>query len=343
MSTRRGRSTYKPKQRRTWKDRFGSSHLRILAIVGIVVFLVVDVILIGLALNSTKAVDDHATPRPVPSFTSEPRSTESPAPTATPTAAADASTGSVPASSARFLTAGDATTLWRATAGSCTGTPAVIERSSDAGSTWQPLSTGSFGIRGVLSLEADNSTDVRIIGGSGTACTVGAFVSYTSGDFWAVDTGALDAATYSQPAGANGTADASAATIIDGKPATAACDDVRQIVTTDSGVVAVCPDGLHLQQPGVAAWISLPASGVLSVRDSNEGLWIASGGVPGCSGVSVQSLGGSLSGSSTATVHGCATEASTSGAQAVAVSGSTVWLWSGDRVLRSGDTGATWA
>ncbi|MFZ4893082.1 hypothetical protein ACL9RL_01380 [Plantibacter sp. Mn2098] len=339
MSTRRGRSRSRSRAQQSTRERFfGSRQRQILAIVGIGLFVAIDVVLIALALQSVKPTPTTETPRTPSGFGAEfdtPSPTPSPTPSSTPPAAA------AQPSAARFLVAGDASTLWRATAGSCTGTRALIERSVDAGATWQPLTTGTFDVRAVYALTATNATDVRIVGATDAACTPGAFVSYTSGDFWAVDANALAGASYLQADAAG----ASVSALINGATVPPACDAMQQLVTTSTGPTVVCADGLHTWNSSTSTWSTTPLSGVRAAAAGAAGAdatRLAIIGSPGCTGVSVQELDATPTATTVPATLGCAATAGADGAIALAGSGASLWVWSGDAVVRSLNSGNTW-
>lgn len=308
-------------------------HWIIAAVVG---FLALDVLLVGMAFSLNRT-GPHQEPGPIPTFSSSPNvapstapspsASPSPSPSATPKVAAVA-----PAP--RFLAAVSATEAWRASPGTCPGTSAVIERSSDKGATWQKLDTGNDAVHQIVSLINANRTRASVIGPAGTDCKVGFFTSFTQGQDWAPYPDNLAGATYLDPQNP-------AKLHVGGQLESAPCAKALQLRYNDAAMAVMCQDTVF-ERTDTPTWTSVPVPGVLSIATSGSGYLLATSGAAGCAGVQIATLPSPVKADSTPRPVGCA--ASVTGPEAVTVSqsGTSVWLWTGNTTLVSTDGGITW-
>lgn len=314
---------------------------RVWALVGVIVFLLADVALVGIALAATRPVD-HGTPAPAPSFSSDPSVSTPAATSPAATSPATASPANAPPATAvpgaeaapRFLSAVSASEAWRATPGSCPGPDAVIERTTDAGVTWQALSTGKNAVHRVAAL-AGASVVTSVVGASGNDCAVGFFSTFTNGQFWAPYPGNLGGASYIDPRD-------HAIVHTPVGPVSAPCDTALQVVTARDAATAVLCAGSVFERTDHGSWASAQTPGVLALTTSDTGYTLAVAGVPGCPGVAIEALRSPLDADARPTMIGCATAVATPQAVTLSQSGRTLWLWSGDTVWISSDGGATW-
>jgi len=331
MTTKRGRSTYRPSSKpESWRDRLGSRR-RVLVIVGLALFLVADVILVGLALTANGRSSGNETQRPLPTF-----GTASPTPTPTPTeepAAAEEATG-------RFLVAGSADVLWRASEGTCE-IPAVVERSTDAGANWSVLPTGTaFDLRTVLALSATSADDLQVVGAAGADCAVGGFSSTDAGDTWQLAPDLLSTVAYEAPASADG----ATPVVLSGQPVAAPCPAIDVLTAGSDRTIAACSAVLAEWNAAAGSWSAIPFAGIHAATVQPEQILFAARGVPGCSGLGVMRVaGGELTSSSGTESIGCVADADVAAPAALASSDAVVWLWVGDALLRSSDGGVSWA
>lgn len=328
MTTKRGRSTYRPSSRpETLRERLGSRR-RVLVVIGLALFLIADVVLVGLALTANGRSTDSPTQRPLPTFGTS--ATPTPEPTEEP-AAAEA-TG-------RFLLAGSADVLWRATEGACDA-PAVVERSSDGGATWSPLPTATaMDLRVVHALTATGPDDLQLVGATGADCVVGGFSSDDAGDTWS---GAPDLPTTVAYETAPST-DGSTAVVLGGQPVALPCPAVDVLTTTPDRTVVACAAVLAEWDAATGAWAAIPFAGIHAVDVDAEQILFAARGVPGCTGLGLLRVAGSAltSGSVTENV-GCVPDADVAAPAAMASLDDASWLWVGGAVLRSSDGGSSW-
>lgn len=328
MTTKRGRSTYRPSSRpESWQERLGSRR-RVLIIVGLALFLVADVVLVGLALTANGRSTDTPTQRPLPTFGTS--ATATPEPSEEPAAAE--STG-------RFLLAGSTNVLWRATEGTC-DVPAVVERSTDAGVTWAVLPTGTaMDLRIVHALTATGPDELQLVGAAGADCSVGGFASTDAGDTWSAAPDLPTTVAYETTPAPDG----STAVVLDGQPVAAPCPAVEVLTANTDRTVVACSAVLAEWDATTGSWTAIPFAGIHAVDVDAEQILFAARGVPGCTGLGVLRVSGSIltSGSATENV-GCVADADVSAPAAMSAIEGTSWLWVGDAVLRSTDGGGSW-
>jgi len=301
---------------------------------GLGLFLVVDVVLVGIALNTGRAPSGAAAEEPVPTAEggTEPEAVVAPEPT--PPAAAVLAVAPT-----RLLVALTDRIAWRATTGACPDTPALPERTSDSGATWEPTdATGPTDLRSIRSILVEGAEEASLVGQSPVNCEamfVRTFVGGANyeefadglGDAWFVDP--LNGAELHSPSG----------------NFTAPCATALALAARDtSGAAVLCSDGtIYLTADAATTWsapVEIP--GALTVTGSGDGYTVAVAGDESCDGVQLVGL------SETADVDplGCLpsgqTPESLVGNVAVSVADDTMWLWAGDALVRSGDGGKTW-
>lgn len=329
MTTKRARSTYRPSNRpESWQERLGSRR-RVLVIIGLVLFLIADVVLVGLALTANGRSTDTPTQRPLPTFGTS--ATATPEPSEEPAAAE--STG-------RFLLAGSADVLWRATEGTCDA-PAVVERSTDAGATWSVLPTGTaMDLRIVHAMTATSPDDLQLVGAAGADCIVGGFSSADAGDTWSAAPDLPTTVAYETTPSADG----STAVVLSGQPVAAPCPAVDVLTTTAERTVVACSAVLAEWDATIGSWTAIPFAGIHAVDVDAEQILFAARGVPGCTGLGVLRVVGSvLTAGSTSDAVGCVPDADVAAPAAMSSVEGTSWLWVGDAILRSTDGGSSWA
>jgi hypothetical protein len=292
------------------------------AIIGIAAFLLIDVALVAWALTSTHP-KVSATPGPIPTFTNRPATpTATPTPTPPPAPTAQAAP--------RLLIAVSATVAYRATPGACTGGDTVFEKSTDAGASWQASDTGQYKFHTMLALSDASDTRVSAVVGAGTDCKIGAYSSFTGGQFWQEYPQNLPSASYIDPADRS-------KIHTGGAVQPAPCPAALQLASSANSTAVLCADTVFTRA-GDGTWASAPVPGVLALAPSGSGYTLAVAGAAGCPGVSIQSL---PVGGSPAAV-GCDASVTEPVEVTLAQQGQTLWLWSGDAVAVSADAGATW-
>ena len=281
---------------------------RVLAIVLVAALAVVVVVLSALALQRSNAGVDAQSANPVPSFS---LGVGAESPTPTPEAAA----GAPPE---RFLTAG-AGPVWRATAGVCDGAEPLVERSVDGGATWADVTPRYRELTQVFALEAFAGTEAEMVG-SVAACEVQALRTYTQGTYWDSYPDVLATSRYLMP---------SDATVVtpDG-PAAAPCAAPHGLRAADA-LALVCDGAAWAQLPG-ADWVALPPTGVAAVAVVGVDVVVAHAG-DACAGIALTRFAGGDG--NAAEPVGCAEGADASAPTALAASGDSFLVWSGDSLV----------
>ncbi len=308
--------------------------LRRLATPGLIAFVVLDIVLVGLALRST------STPPPATgavATTSSASDTGSPSPT--PSASA---TGSPTASATRPAAPEPLTTLivglskavaWRAEVGSCAKGGSSLAVTTDGGSTW--ASAGAPFPR-IVRVRPDSSQSAFAVGGDSGCHAVFASTS-NQGDGWSSG-GPLDRAWYRDPA--------KPAVVHAPGPATSTPCGRRDVldlaVISYSGARALCDGGLVVSTSDTGATWSdagrVAGAVALAIQASSPSqTFVAAVGTSSCAGVTIRRLG------KKATLS-CArsSDLALPGQVALSVVNGGGWLAVGARTLRSTDSLATW-
>lgn len=295
------------------------------AIIGICAFLVFDALLVAWALTATHP-SSPGKAGPIPTFTNYPQ-TFTPTPTSTD-APASASMTAAP----RVLVAVSATEAYRATPGACTGGDTVIEKSTDAGATWNALDTSGYGFHTTLALYDATDTRLSAVEGAGASCAPSTYSSFTGGQFWQEYPQNLSSATYVDPEDASTIHTAAGAE-------DAPCSAALKVSAASNSTAVLCAGAVYTRT-GSGDWSAAQIPGVLALTTAaDSGYTLAVSGVTGCSGIAIETL---AVGGASPTLTGCLTSATSPAGVTLARSGSTLWLWSNDTVSISGDGGVTW-
>ena len=159
----------------------GSRH-RFFTYVAVALFVLVDVALIGWALNSTRGAPAAPQALELPVATTlQVESTETPTPE--PTAAAPTFTLAEAVTPTRIITALNATTAWRAETGPCPATPAEPEYTLDGGVTWTTTdATGPTGVTAIQSITVEADGIASMVALAGTDCAPEFVKTFVAGD-----------------------------------------------------------------------------------------------------------------------------------------------------------------
>ncbi|MGG7452668.1 hypothetical protein ACQ3HE_17335 [Plantibacter auratus] len=293
-------------------------------------FLVADVVLVGLALTANGGSSDPGTQRPIPTFGGTSSTPASPEATEEPAAAEPTK---------RFIAAGSATVLWRATQGTCE-VPAVVERSEDAGVTWAVNPTAqAFDLRVVYGLTATSEDEVQLVGSAGAECAVGGFSSTDAGDTWDSSPELLSTVAYQTPVAPDG----STAVVMGGQPVAAPCPAVEVLAADETRTVTACSAVLAEWDASNGSWTAIPFAGIHAVELQPEQILFAARGVTGCAGLGVVRVPGTTLTSTSAPENvGCVAEADLTAPAALTSAEGASWLWVGDTLLTSPDGGVSW-
>jgi hypothetical protein len=314
------------------RRRRGAHKNRPLVLAALAAFVIVDVGLVALALTGANHdVDSDAAPLvPTASSAASPEDEPTPQPT-DPDEDLIAPTW--------FLSAVDATTAYRASAGACPATtPPVLQKSTDSGSTWVSAAV-TTDLASVFRVQAVDSTYAYLVGLGGESCEPGLTATYTSGvgfqtypdrveSTWYLDP--QDLTSVQSPAGQMDVPCVDPVSIAptDDNAAALLCADRSVFRTIDSG--STWDAGSEV--PGAAALASTGTSYVLAAQ-----------GVEGCTGVSIIGLG--TDGDEPVAV-GCSGDRPVASAPnqelTLSAAAGTVWLAIGESAAVSLDGGVTW-
>jgi hypothetical protein len=306
-----------------------SSRRRIWIYLGVIAFVLVDILLISWALGSRGPDTAATTAGPIPSFT--------PQSTATPTPTAETPTVVVPPS--RILSALDGTTAWRATTGDCR-VAATPEISTDSGETWSATdATEAVQVTAVQSLAVVSDSVIELVGLDADDCSPQFARSFVTGEDYSLAPNLLGDQWYVDPA--DRTTVHTPAEIVD-----APCDSVVALAMRSATEAALlCSDAqLFTTQNAGAAWSdSVTIRGAVNLAVTEMGYVIATVGLPECAGVQLIALSVEPP---TATPTGClpADEPAETmqGNVAVTEAAGTLWVWAGESLERSIDQGTSW-
>jgi hypothetical protein len=288
-----------------------------------VLFLAVTALIIG-TLASTR-IDAPASSEP---YTPSPLVTPTPQPTASVTKHPPPT---------RLLLALSATAAWRAPVGSCPGTPATLEYTTDAGATWKPsTSAGALGATSVIDLERGLNGAVSAVGQIPDACVPQQLTTISRADKWHPVDGPVvswfvvpgSPASINTPAGPVPTPCAVINSVLAGTAVNVAvlCDDERLFRSQDAGKTW---DG--------GLWVP----GAMSLGGTKQGYIVAAVGTPMCTGVQLEIFSPKAAPRDRSSA-GCHATSADLGTVQVAVGADTVWLWVGDEIKPLTRDGTTW-
>lgn len=320
-------------------DPTAASRRRRLAIIGVLVFVLVDILLVAWALIGVRAPHEDSGAAATVQHTQTPSSapTAVPSASATPTATPATAPAADAVASTRVLSVVDQQTAWRATTGACPATPATVELSSDGGAHWKSSdASGTAKASSVVRLNAQSAKQASAVALSAQGCTPEYMRTYVAGDNWATYPAELQATWYADPS----------------KPSTvhsptgdqvAPCPAVVGLAVRDAGDAAVlCSthDVYRTNDGGVNWGQPLHVAGAVAIGPTDSGYITAVVGAPGCAGTASAAFDPATGAASTG---GCAgTTPPAPGSVAIAGGGGSVWLWAGDVLVRSTDGGTTW-
>ncbi|WP_394550947.1 hypothetical protein ACDF64_10190 [Agromyces sp. MMS24-JH15] len=308
--------------------------------VGLALFVLVDIALVAWALTA-----DRTPPLPTPGAVSasqpagdgdgadDPDAPADPAASGTPRAPLPtASALPQDLSVARpevVLGARDTEVAYRSSTGTCPGSGAAIELTVDGGATWQPA--GIAGASSVTRLEPGDGQIVDALA-SDPACAPTRFRSWVQGSAW-LELGAQDLGWRIE----------GDAVVAPGGGSSTPCAALQVVPRSDSGALVLCADARVAESgDGGATWAtSEPIAGLAGVAAAPDRALVLIERQNGCPGVQVAVLDGALAPGSPGQ---CMASDAPDGASVIAVAGdgSTLWLWTGPVVARSGDFGRTW-
>jgi hypothetical protein len=286
------------------------------AMVGVLVVVVGTLTFFALQRDDG-GVSASETPRPIPTFSiGGARATPTPTPTAT--AVAD----TAPGPDERFLSAGtDA--LWRATAGACHGTGPLLERSTDAGRTWDDVTPRYRGIARIASLDAFAGSEAEMIASMGAGCETQAMRTFTEGQFWESYPNVLSTSTYLDPK-------SPASLVVPGGRVDAPCATPSGLrVSSDPSAVALLCDGGAYLLSSDRKWNALDVPNAVALAIGPSGV-VVGHAATGCDGLALTTV--ALSGSAEGSIR-CVGDADPGQPIALTESPDGVLVWTGDRIV----------
>lgn len=287
------------------------------------VLAVTAVLLAIFALRVPASPDAGKVPGPIPTWGATSTSNPTPAP---------AATNQPVAANPQYLSMYDGSLGIRATVGSCTGAPAVVQRTTDGGATWKPVAFDGADIRQVLGLDFVSETQINVIGAAAD-CVPTVVTSFTGGEFWQSYPEQIGTATFVQPTDSTRIRSS-------GTDLIAPCP-VSELQSVGQSLVALCSDGtlrmLSTSTSSSTSWRTIGGEQVLAIGASSATSFVAVTADTSCSGVELRSV--DISSGATSDLACVAT--SPTDATVDFASGS-AFYWSDKSFLMSNDGGITW-
>lgn len=308
-----------------------SSRRRVWVYAAVAAFIIFDLILIGVALNTTKT-DSNVVPGTVPTVAPEP----SPDPVGSAVTTAPVANTVVAVVPARMISAVDGATAWRAVSGQCPAASASPEVSTDSGATWTSTNaTGPSDVTAVQSISAKSGSIVQLVGLDQADCAPLFVKTFVGGANFRSYPDQLDGQWFVNPA------DRAVVHSPQGDQA-APCTSVLALAprSGSEAVVLCAANELYVTTDAAASWSpAVTLLGAVNVAASDAGYVAAVAGSADCAGVQVVTLTPELA----ANVTGCLpVEGDLAGNVALSATGDTLWLWAGDTIARSTTAGAAW-
>lgn len=296
----------------------------VFGIIGMVLFVLVDVALVLLLVGRPHPSTSPIGPAPTPIIA---RPSGTPTPTLPPIKLAGRT---------RLLVPIDDNSAWRTSAASCGGTNvAVLEHTDDGGATWIAHPLEDPKLTAVLAIARyDNAKNVGVLTAD-RGCQTHYQLSFSAGRFWK-DSPPDQPPTLVYPA-KSGTAITSGSGTL-----TTPCSTVGAyalLSATDSAVI--CQDAqLHLSFDAGATWQAPAVAPAVAVLSTAKGYLLAAPNANHCAGLEIESV--RLPDSVSSPLSCLPQLTGAADGTVLASSPGRIWLWAGDSVLLSSDGGATW-
>ena len=310
---------------------------RVLTYVGVSIFVLVDILLIGWAVTSARSVPtSNVVAGPIPIATNTPTSESTLE--VTPTSAASSALASV--APTRILSALDAENAWRAQTGSCPATSANPEYTTDGGLAWTATdATSATEVTALQSIIVEDDGIAAMIGLSAVGCRPAFIKTFVFGANFREYPDQIEDTWYFDPA--------EASTLFTPRgEVQSPCTTITSLAARDSNQAAVlCADQtLFITETTGEAWseaLAVPNAAGLSA--SAAGYRLATVGSDECAGVQLRTIAVP---SMTIATTGCleldTSPESLMGFVSVSEADGVVWVWAGDTLVTSMDGGSTW-
>lgn len=317
---------------------YGGERSNWAAIAGVIALGVLTLVLIFLALKTGRAEvpNEGETPGYQPSQTEQSGSVPSEEGTPASGEETTASGAATVPPLSRVLSMQDANVVYRAVTGPCPETTAVIENTHDGGVSWTNAEMSVYGaISSPLRILSGSDGYVSVAAQNGEDCaSVVVLQSYSFGSTWEYvpDGGTVtwhisptDPSVINVPGVGAVQAPCEAARLSTSSATSAAilCADTRMATTGDSG----------------ANWsVSEPFLGAEAIAASGEAFLLAQTGTADCDGTLVSQVSTNHS----VLTSACVPVAAPGQTAIAAATDGTAWLWAGETVAKSSDSGVTW-
>lgn len=297
----------------------------LVATLAVGVLAITAVLLAVFALRVPSTQEAGKVPGPIPTWGQSSTSDAS-----RPSTAAPMSTTAAAAPNPQFLSMYDATLGIRATAGSCTGAPAVVQQTSDGGVNWTTVIFDGIDVRQVLGLDYVSDTQISVVAAAAD-CAPTVVTSFTGGEFWQTYPDQIGTETFVEPS------DPSRIRSV-GEALSAPCA-VEELQSAGQFLVVLCDDGTLQTRPASApAWTPIKSAGVLAIAPSTMSTVLAAASDPSCAGTLIRNVDVA---SSTSNDLACLVADPTNATLDLA-SGS-AYFWSTADFLSSKDGGVAWS
>jgi hypothetical protein len=276
-----------------------------------------------------------ATTLPTRPAATSPAQGESPSISPTPVPSSTPSNDREVAVPTRLLVATSSKKAWRATVGDCKKI-GKVERSANGGKSWKQAVKPALGP--IVRLGVESNSNLYVLGGAGKDCSI-RYIAYSTD-------GAIVAQT-DKPQGLWSRDLKDQDLILGPGSATATpCKDQHVLglasLRKSEALIACTGGSLMVTSDSGKSWNeSEVLVGTMAVGAGGGRFWVAGMG-ENCDGIAVRSF--SLAGRKLSSGGKfCAADLPlTAGRIAIDVSGDAIWLWAGDKVQVSTDSGRTW-
>lgn len=292
---------------------------RALVIVGLTIFIAVDIVLVALALGQVRD-EPHtaglAPPTQPPSPVEDVEET---------TDDAEPSSEAPVLLAPRLLSVVGDTVAWRSEGGACDERGA-LELTFDGGESWGSTYPSYDGLGRPLWMLGDDYGSVRSVIASGGDCDPEGTRTVDSGASWTQDDEVVASSVLVYP-------NDPSVLLWGGRAIEGPCEVMTQVAVTGGVASVVCDDGSLWSVPSNnAEWTQAGVDRAVAVSGS-EGRWVAAVESADCGGLSLVEF-------DDASVESLACAPAESGdAAALDISGNTLWLWTGDQILVSTNLG----
>ena len=281
----------------------------------IVALVVVAAVLSIMALNHAGGDEASVDVPPAPSFTAPALPTPSSASDPADDPEEEPVAPERDAAAERFLTAGSET-LWRGIAGTCATGDALVEMSTDGGSSWDVVTPWEPAARQLLALDPFMGNEAQLVAAVGDDCEPTGIRTFTQAVAWAENPEGLRGLTYIDPA-------APVSVVIAGRQIEAPCESPWGLRAGAEAAGVIC-DGIAYALSDEDTWLALEAAQPVALATAGESLLVAHTDAA-CDGLAITSF--TSDGSTDSVAQWCAEGPASAGPAAIAAQGDSVLVW----------------